>query len=176
MYREAPIVSDPTTEEKPMSNQNTLTRDEREQWASSRECCDFIADALGWDDESFESGEKVIWLDAAKNARAAGIGDGQTLHWGAQSRTVIEVFDASYRESSLDAARAAAAAARAACDAAVSARAAAAAAYDAAAADAAASRAAAAAMSDAATTARAAADAANVAYLAACHITTQEPK
>jgi hypothetical protein len=178
MYREAPIVSDPTTEEKPMSNQNTLTRDEREQWASSHECCEYVAAALGWDDDLFGHGDDSIWVEAARNARAAGMSDGDTLHWGAQSRTVIAVFDCAYRAAAADAADAAAFAMRAARAAADAAAAAEGAAYEAAAADVAAtataSRAAAAAMSAADGAAWAAADAADTARRVTT--TTEEPK
>jgi hypothetical protein len=161
-----------------MSNQNTLTRDEREQWASSHECCEYVAAALGWDDDLFGHGDDSIWVEAARSARVAGMSDGDTLHWGAQSRTVIAVFDLAYRESSLDAARAAAAAARAACDAAAAARAAKGAACEAAAADAASAATASRAASRAAAAARAACDAAAAAWAAAdaadaaCRITT----
>ncbi len=162
-----------------MSTQNTpTTRNDREQWASSHECCEFVAAALGWDDGLFEDGEDSVWVEAARNARAAGMSDGDTLHWGAQSRTVIAVFDCAYRESSLDAARAAAAAARAACDAAAAARAAAYDAYEAAAADVAAAAIASRAAAAVARAARAAAVTTVAAADAACRVTatTQEPK
>jgi hypothetical protein len=60
-------------------------------WADSRETCEFVAEALGYDNEQWEQPDDsdTIWKEAARLAVAAGHAS-SILCWGRERRPVTD--------------------------------------------------------------------------------------
>lgn len=71
-----------------------MNHHEKEAWRDSHQCCEYIADALGYDSDKWDDPEdpEAVWTEAAKAAAADGMGDGHELCWGVEYRTVDEII------------------------------------------------------------------------------------
>ena len=64
----------------------------REKWRDSRETCEYIAAALRYDDDAWESGDDsaAVYAEAARLALADGAAPDTLLCWGATSKTIAD--------------------------------------------------------------------------------------